>query len=431
VTLSRRALLAAAGATVALPWLPSLAPSRAADPAPRRLVVLFSPNGFRMDLWRPTSGDGPLRLGATMASLADLVDRLVVVSGLANTAADPIGTGSHARGTGSFLSCVPIAADRVANGVTVDQVAAGTLGRDTALRSLELGVDPIGGVGFCEAPYSCTYTRHVAWSEAATPLPPISSPRLAFRRLFAGGDPGATAALHARLGASVLDVVRDQAADVAGRLSGDDRQRLDAYLTGVRELEDRLQRLATAPSCTIGAAPTVDVPPLEVHADLLLDLAVLALACDRTRVVTCMLGVGASNVVHDFLPGVNGGHHDLSHHGDDADKLAQLAAIDAWHVERFGRLVRALRDTPEGGGSLLDGTVVLLGSELGDGDLHDHHDLPFLLAGDAGGAVRTGRHLVRDGAPAADLYLALLHALGVPASTFGSDGTGPLDGLLA
>ncbi|MCB9665894.1 MAG: DUF1552 domain-containing protein [Alphaproteobacteria bacterium] len=426
---SRRAVLRGAAATVALPFLPSLLPRAAANSTPPlRLLFFFVPNGLRMDTWRPVGAGSTLELGPTMQGLVGLEDRLCVVSGLDLAAARSPILGDHSRCSGSFLTCASVAQDVVRNGISVDQVAAAHLGVGTPFRSLELGSEPAAGVGLCDGDYPCVYAHTQSWSSPTSPMPNLTHPRTVFDRLFGRSGEAATPEEAVRLAAfqgSVLDAVRTQATALQATLAVEDRHRLDQYLTGLRELEQRVDVLS---SCG-PSDPPPDVVPLRDHPDVMLDLAVAALACDRTRVVSYMLANAACDRVYDFLPGVRDAHHQASHHEGDEGLLAQIATIDRWEVDRFARLLRRMDESPLGTGTLLDHSLVVFGSGISDGNRHAHDDLPVIVAGGGGGAVAGGRHLVvPSGTPLANLHTSILQAAGVATPAF-ADATGPLEGL--
>lgn len=429
--LSRRALLAGGAVAVGLPFLDVMRPpARAAGPVrPRRLLCYFVPNGVRGDAWFPAP-DPVLQLSPSLAALAPVKERVIVFSGLANAPGSPELPGSHASGTAAFLTARKARRSEVDLhvGVSLDQRYAAAIAGATPLDSLQLGCEGGGSFGACDIGFACAYHRSISWSSPTTPLPKLTSPRLAFDLLLAGDDPGASAAARARRRAqrrSVLDVVLADVHDLEGDLGVGDRVRLDAYLEGLRALERQVD--APAGACP-AASPPGEPADFLAHLDLMNELMVLAFACDRTRVLTFMLGNAASNRAFPFL-GVEGGHHDLSHHAGDAAKIAGLRQVDAWQAAQFARLLQRLADTPEGDGDLLRSTIVLLGSDVGDGNSHSHHDLPVLLAGgdDLWGG---GRHLAYEtGTPLARLYVSLLQALGLPDTRFGEDGDGPLPGL--
>ncbi len=428
--LSRRMFLGGAAATVALPWLPSLAPRSAvaADAPPTRLLFFYVPNGFLPGPWAPAAGS-QLVLGPTHQGLVGLEDQLLLISGLHNLSARGDRAGDHARGTGSFLSCQPCLYEGIENGITIDQEFARAWQGRTAFSSLELGTEGGGSVALCDSGYACAYTQNISWTGPTTPAPKLTSPRVVFDRLFAGSDGPATAAEAARrrvYRASVLDLVDAQARSLQGRLAMADRHRLDEYLTGVRALEEQVERLG---ECSTDSGTPEDEVPLDQVADVMLDLVANAFRCDLTRVASFMLANAGSNRVYGFLPGVRGAHHEVSHHQDAQSNLDQLALIERWEVDRLGRFLRRLQGFSEGEGSLLDHTTVVFSSEIGDGNRHNHDNLPVLVAGKGGGVVGTGRHLVAQDQPIANLFLGLAEGLGVDLGSFGADGTEPLAGL--
>ncbi|MCB9681124.1 MAG: DUF1552 domain-containing protein [Alphaproteobacteria bacterium] len=427
---SRRAFLGGAAATVALPYLPSLVRGARADTTPpTRVLFFFVPNGVHQANWGATGSGADFTLGTTLAQLDDLKSHLLVVDGMGNAGGTDNRAGDHARGTGSFLTCQRPSFDGVEVGESIDQVIAAGLGDATAFPSLELGVQSGGSVGICDSGYSCAYTQNIAWSGPTTPVPKITNPQVAFDRLFAGSDGVATAEEQLRRGiyrTSVLDLVKDQATRLKTKVAVDDRARLDEYFTSVRDIERR--------ASGVGACgPEEDLPDsytLQTHPDLMLDIIVSAFQCDLTRVATFMIGNAGSDQAYSFLPGVNGGHHQLSHHQNMAANLDQLAVIDAWEVERFGRLLRRMSQIPEGSGSMLDHTIVYLSSEIGDGNRHNHDNLPVLIGGGQAVGVAGGRAVQAPGQPVANLYLAIARAMGVDVQGgFGLDGTGPVSWL--
>ncbi len=430
MTVSRRMFLGGAAGLIALPLLPSLLPraARAADDAPARLMFLFAPNGANMAQWRPTGFGRDFVFGPTLSQLEDIRDDVLVISGLSNPVADAPVTGHHLRGTSTMLTSTHLGTSVVSNGESADQVAARTLGATTPFRSLELAVEPSGpAIGTCEGGLPCVYSQHVAWTADGVPLPGLSSPRTTFNLLFGGSDALLTATeieRRKRYRLSVLDMVADQASALSQRAAVEDRARLDQYLTAVRTVETRIDALEACGG--LGAAP--GEAPLQELADVLLDLAVLAFQCDRTRVVTMMLGAATSELVYTFL-GVRTPHHSLSHHQRLPDNLAKLALIDTFQVGRFARLVRKLKDVPEGGGTMLDHTLLMMSSDVSDGDLHNHDDMPVLVAGHLANAMGGGRHLDGTGETLAHLCTSMLQAGGVPITSFGEAAAGPLTGF--
>ncbi len=432
---SRRALLRGAGVALTLPFLPSLLPRSswsAPVVTPTRLLVFYVPNGIQMDWFTPDRLGAGYDLKDITRPLEAVQEHVSVITGLANVQAEDTVAGDHARGTGSFLTCVPIrhtAGNDIENGISVDQVIAQARGHETLFPSLQVGIQPGGNTGDCTAGYSCAYTRNVSWAGPQTPLPNVTDPQVLFDRLFGVDvalDP-ATRALRQQVRASILDQVQGEAAALQPRLGVEDRLKLDEYLTAVREVEVRVGSLGGG-ACDPGERPPPDLAYGD-HVEAMIDLMVLALQCDLTRVITFMVGPAASNQTYDFI-GVPGAHHQISHHQDDPKNLADLVTIGAWEVERFAGLVSRLAEAPEGEGSLLDSTLAYFSSEIEDGDAHTHRNLPVLLAGGGNGVHLPGVHRQFTGTrPIADLYLWMLHAMGVEATSFGVDGTMPLEGM--
>jgi hypothetical protein len=428
-SVSRRAFLGGAGAVVTLPLLESLDARAVGSPRPVRAVWWYAPCGIEMAQWRvPT---GPLgTLSRILAPLDPVKSETLVITGLDNTACMVPVAGDHARGTGSFLTCrtVEHSTKSIVNGISVDQVAANVIGAQTSFKSLELGTTGGSTVGDCDSGYSCAYTRNISWLDENTPNPKITDPGIVFDRLFSGFDESLTAEqveARKRWRKSVLDYVLADANALHGKLSVSDREKLDEYLTGIRSLETRLE--AEQPGCVPGSRPesTSDYGAL---CDVMSDITVLALQCDLTRLVTFMLENGGSYRSWDFVNGVVGAHHELSHHQGDPAKLEMLARIGTYQIERFAYLAQRLQNTLEpDGSSLLDHTTLFFSSEISDGDWHNHDDLPVVLVGRGGGAFRTGRHVDLGSRPIADLYLSMLESVGAPQSSFGIDGTSAID----
>lgn len=431
IVFPRRKFLRSAASVVALPWLASLEPkiASAKSAAPRRFIAFYAPNGMRMDAWTPASTGPDYELTPILAPLASVKRKLLVLSGLANAPAHPDGPGDHAAGTAGFLTCrhvVKTDGAGIRNGTSLDQVAAAALGRATRIASLQYGIDSGSGVGNCDSGYSCAYVRNISWASESQPLPKITSPEAAFSALFEGESAKVSAAERARRKrdrSSVLDYVRGEASSLSLQVAQEDKHKLDEYLTGARELEKRVQGLELA--CVAPSAPPPSLPYTD-HVRLMLDLTVLALKCDMTRVATFMLGNGGSPRSYEFL-GVHGGHHDISHHQKRPENLDKLQKIDTWEVAQLAYLLERMDAISEGEGTLLDHSAVFFSSEIEDGDTHSHYNLPVLVGGGLAGALPTGTHLrVPHNEPLAGLFLTLLAGLGVPAQHFGDNGNAPL-----
>jgi hypothetical protein len=439
--LSRRTVLRGLGTALALPFLEAtLARGALAKEArpPTRAAFLFVPNGVDVSNWRPAD-EGPLAtLPSVLAPLDVVKDDVLVLSGLTldKARANGDGPGDHARSAAAFLTAsqpLKTAGADLAVGTSVDQVLAARLGRETALASLELGCEPARQSGSCDSGYSCAYSSSIAWASPSTPLGKEVSPRAAFDRLVAFGDERASEKARAarRLRRrSVLDFVREDARRLRVRLGAPDRRKLDEYLEAVRRLERRIEGAASLEAGDLEERLGEGVPrDLRDHIALLSEILVLAFRSDRTRVATFMLANAGSNRPYPFV-GVEGGHHELSHHGGDEAKLRRIRAINRFHVAQLSRLIQAMKDVPEGDGTLLDHVILVYGSGIADGNRHDHHDLPIVVAGRGGGALRPGRHVrYPKETPLANLYLSVLDAMGAPQPTFG-DATGRLPDLV-
>lgn len=448
-TLSRRTLLRGLGTMLALPTLEAMLPATAAAQGmarPRRFVAFYVPCGIRMNRWTPAATGAGYALSSALQPLgpwngaASLQDDVLVLTGLANRPARPDGPGDHASGTGAFITVAhpfKTSGANISNGISFDQVLANAWAGQTRFKSLELGLDGGGASGDCDSGYSCAYARNIAWASATQPLAKETNPQAVFDRLFAGVDPHQTAAAVAkrrRYQQSVLDAVKEDTGALQGRLGATDKRKLDEYLTGVRELERRIA--SEQPSACAPATRPGGWTDIRQQADQMLDLIAFAFQCDLTRSVTYMQQNAGSGYVYRFLT-VNGapiteGHHSLSHHGGDAGKNDALEAINRWEVEQFAKLARKLKAIREPDGStVLDQSALFFSSEIEDGDSHSHFNMPVLVAGKAGGALRTGQHLrYADQPSVGNLFVSLGGALGVTVPSFG-DSTGPLPGVRA
>jgi hypothetical protein len=441
--LSRRTVLRGMGTAVSLPLLEAMVPARGAAAAavaahPLRIGFLYVPNGKHMPDWTPAQEGSGYDLPWILEPLAAHRDRFTVISGLAHMKANANGDGGgdHARALTTFLTGTQakktFGAD-IRAGVSVDQLAAGHLGRQTRFPSLEIGADAGGQSGNCDSGYSCAYSANIAWKSETQPIPKETNPRLVFERLFTDGRPGETEAQRAARRTahkSILDFVAADARRLEGRLGGADRRKLDEYLTAVREVERRIEHAgAMQDPAALGMERPDGVPgDYESHLRLLADVLALAWRTDTTRVSTFVFANEGSNRSYAFMD-VPEGHHDLSHHGNDPAKQEKIRRINRFHVTQLAYFLDALAAVPEGEGTLLDHSMIIYGSGIGDGNRHNHDDLPILLAGGGAGTLQPGRHLrVPPKTPMTNLYLALLDRLGVHAERLG-DSTGRLEGV--
>ncbi len=440
----RRAVLRGLGAAVALPFLDSVrggGVTRAAAVAvPTRMAFLYIPNGVHVPRWRPEGEGREFSFGPTLEPLAPFKDSVQLITRLAhrNGTAGADGAGDHARASATFLTGArprKTAGADIRVGVSVDQVAANAIGRETRFPSLELSCDAARKSGGCDSGYACAYQFNIAWRSEQQPVSPESNPRLVFERLFGAGSGDARAAsLAARQHRqrSILDFVAAEAKDMHRGLAAADRRKLDEYLTGLREIEHRIARFDREPPQVPDRA-LPDGPPTAYseHLRLLADMLVLAFQTDSTRIGTFMFAHDGSNRSFPEI-GVGDGHHNLSHHQGKEESLEKIAKIDRFHAEQFAYFLGRMQEVKEADGrSLLDHSMVVYASGLSDGNRHNHDDLPVILAGGAGGRLAAGRHVKLPGEqPMTNLYLTMLDLVGVPQQAFG-DSTGPLDAVRA
>jgi hypothetical protein len=436
---TRRAFLGGAAAVVALPWLETIARSTADQPPavapPLRAMFWFVPNGMRMDRFVPVDTGAAYTMPELLLPIEDKRSKVLVLSNVAQAMAVAPIAGDHARGTAAFLTsrAAALPDQPVSLGPSIDYLLSQSPGAyGTRLPSLQLATNTTGAAIVCDSSYPCAYQNSITWSGPDTPVPARVDPRSVFEAMFAGFDQSLTLVEQQRRYArrtSVLDHVLGDAARLRQRVSARDQERVDQYLTSVREIE---LRVLGAPPGAQGVAcdPGEPTPPYfsyAEHLDLHIDLMVKAAECDVTRVISMMADASGSYRSFAFM-GVPEAHHEMSHWnvtGEVDHRLAQWQQICAWHVARFGDLIRRLDATPDvGGGSLLDSSMVFFSSEVGDGNSHNHTDLPVLLAGSGCGRVLTGRHhRFASREPLANLFVGLLHAFGSTETTFGADGT--------
>ena len=435
--ISRRAVLRGVGTALALPLLDAMIPAMTATAATplaaenlRRIGYVYMPMGYNPACWTP-EGKSLDELPSSLSSLEKIKEQVTVVSGMDLQNAYP---GSHATSNSAFLSAARAKRTESTdyyNGTTVDQIAAKEIGRTTQLSSLELSMDLLETVGQCDNGYACVYQNNLAWSSPTTPLPSEAHPRIVFESLFGdGGTPEERiAALKRR--ASLLDSVNLEIKRMKLGLGSADRNKLDEYLTSIREVE---RRIGHAEKTTRdNPLPDLDRPvgvPAKYadHAKLMFDLQRLAFQGDITRVVTFQLAREASNRTYPEI-GVPEAHHPMTHHGNNPEKLAKVAKINQFHVSLFADFLESLREIPEGDGTLLDHTLYMYGSGMGDSDAHDHSNLPILVAGGAAGNMNGGRHIeFKEATPLANLHLTLLDKVGVSLDKF-ADSTGLVEPL--
>jgi hypothetical protein len=439
--ISRRTLLRGLGAAVALPWLEAMGPltSWAAEAvaekaAPNRVAFLYVPNGKNMADWTPKAEGSDFELPTILQPLAPVKDDLLVLTGLTADKARPHGDGGgdHARALAAYLTgCQPRKTDGtdIRVGISVDQMAASRIGDATRLPSIELGCEQGALAGNCDSGYSCVYSSTISWRSATQPLPKEVNPKLIFERLFGNGPDAMRAQRDARR-KSILDVVREDAGDLRGRLGVGDQRKLDEYFSAVRDIEQRITKAETMPPV---AAPDYAKPggvpaSYEEHLKIMADLLVLAFQADVTRVSTFVFANEGSNKPYPFI-GVREGHHDLSHHGNDQAKKDKIRQINTFHVTQLAYLLTKLKSIKEGDGTLLDHCMIAYGSGNSDGNAHNHDNLPILVAGKGCGTLKTGRHIrYAKETPLNNLWLALLERMSVKVQTLG-DSSGSLAGL--
>ncbi len=437
--LSRRTILRGLGTAIALPWLESMGAltSWAADAsgkraAPNRMAFLYVPNGQDMPNWTPGAA-GPLgELPPILAALAPVKNDLLVVSGLAADKARPHGDdgGDHARAMAAFLTGAQprkTGGTDIRAGTSVDQIASARIGDQTRLPSLEIGCEAGSMAGNCDSGYACIYSSTMSWKSPTQPLPKEVNPKLIFDRLF--GAQGATErAQRATARKSVLDFIREDSKALAGQVSGGDKQKLDEYFTSIREVEQRMERALRLPPLPApdGAKAPAGIPESQAeHLRLMCDLLVLAFQADVTRICTFTFANEGSNKSYQEI-GVNEGHHELSHHGHDPEKIRKVREINRFHIAQLARLLTRLKAIPEGDGTLLDHCMIAYGSGNSDGDRHNHDDLPILLAGRGGGTIKTGRHIrLANETPVTNLWASMLERMDVRVPFVG-DSTGTL-----
>jgi hypothetical protein len=433
--LPRRTFLKGMGAAVALPMLDAMTPALAATAkkAPARIAFVYVPNGIVMKDWTPKSTGKDFEITRILKPLEALRQDFFVLSGLADHNGNALGDGAgdHARAGASFLTgvhCKKTAGADIQAGISADQVAAQLIGAQTRFPSLELGCEDSRTVGNCDSGYSCAYTNSLSWRTPTTPMPPEINPRMTFERLFGTEDLSldpTTRARRAEYRKSILDLVREDTQKLVGTLGQADRRKIDEYLFGVREIE---KRIASAEKDNRQVQPTIEKPagiPITFteYAKLTFDLLALAFQADLTRVSTMVLAREGSMRVYPEI-GIPDPHHPLTHHRNNDEWIEKVVQINIYHAQLLAYFLNKLKSTPDGEGTLLDHSMIVYGSGLGDGNRHTHEDLPILLAGRGDGSLKPGRHIVYERkTPMTNLYLTLLDRMGIQPEKIG-DSTG-------
>jgi hypothetical protein len=439
--LPRRTFLRGAGVTLALPLLDSMIPAlsalarTAARPTPR-LAVVYVSNGMVMRDWTPTGEGTAYELSRILEPLAPYKDRLLVLSGLSNLEADPRpgeGGGVHSRGPAAFMSGVHIkstAGPDLMAGITMDQIAARELGKETQLASLEIGLEPIELVGDCDVGFSCAFSSTISWRSPTTPLPMVPDPRAIFERLFGDGDTTDPRARLARIheDRSMIDSVLQKVGRLQRGLGPSDRTKVAEYLDAIRDVERRIQKAEeqSGQELPVAEKPAGVPQDFEDYYKLMFDLEVLAFQSDVTRVVTYMVSRESSDRVYP-ASGTSEPHHPMSHHGGDPKKMENQTKISVYQAGMVKYFLDRMQATRDGDGSLLDNTIIMYGGGLSDGNRHSHDNLPVVLVGGGAGRLKGGRHVIypKD-TPMANLSMTLLDKMGVPVERIG-DSTGKVE----
>jgi Protein of unknown function (DUF1552) len=432
IHLPRRTVLKALGATVGLPLLDAMIPAgtalgrTAAAPRPCASFIYF-PHGAVMDQWTPRADEAGFQLPPILAPLAPFRRQLTIVSGLENRAAivPPV----HAITPATWLSCVtPRLSPEPQAAVTVDQVMSAKLGQDMPFDSIQVATEAAGGEGSSDRLYGSVYAKTISFRAPTTPLPMEHDPRKLFRRLF-GQEGSASLEAGPLPGRSVLDLVRQDAADLSRKLGPRDRTLLADYLANVRSIEERVHAFVPAPAPEAksqqGSRESSSATPTAFHEHmrLMFDLVALGYEAGLTRVSTLMMAAEVSNQRYDFI-GVADSFHSLSHHGNSPVKLDRLAKVQAHNTTVFAEFVGKLARMPDGEGSMLDHSLIVYGSNMSNSNLHDHSGLPLALLGAACGQLAGDRHLrYPEHTPLANLHLALLNKVGIPTAAFGDSTT--------
>ncbi len=435
--LGRRTLLRGLGASLALPVLEAMSTTvkaaEAAAASRKRLQVLYTPNGMIMQNWSPAQLGADYTISPILKPLEPFRDKFVVIKNLDHVMAEAMGDGAgdHARCCATFLTGVHIyKSDSVLlNGPSMDQIVAKSFGQYTQIASMELGLDQPSMVGSCDSGYSCAYNNTMSWTGPKTPLPITVNPREVFERMFGDGDLADAATRRRQLlrQASLLDFVAEDAKRFASNLGAGDRQKLEEYMTAVRDVERRIQMAETQNAVALPqmTRPSGIPESFSAYSRMMIDLQVLAMQGDLTRVGTFMFGreSGARSYPET---GVADGHHPLSHHVNNPEKMANLTKINTYHMEQVAYYFQKMAETKDGEASLLDSTMVLAGASLADPNRHEHRDLPIIVGG---GLFKGNRHIDAKSVPMSNLMLTMMDTLGVREEKLG-DSSGRMAGLV-
>lgn len=439
-SLPRRTFLKGLGACVSMPLLDAMIPAMTAASETaasaeklRRLGYVYMPMGCDMSRWAPDGDSNMLgELPPILQPLESVRESINILSGMELQKAYP---GSHATSNSAFLSAARAKVTESNDyylGITADQVAAKSLGQNTQLPSLELSMDLLSLAGQCDNGYACVYQNCLSWSSPTTPLPAEAHPALVFENLFGSGGTVTQRKAALKKRASLLDSVSEEMQRLKLEIGPADRVRVTDYLDSIREVERRIQMAAA--NASENPLPDLDRPTgvpdsYAEHAALMFDLQLLALQGDITRVISFQLARETSNRTYPEI-GISDAHHPLTHHGNNPEKIAKMAKINQFHVSLFADFLKKLKATPEGNGTLLDHSLYLYGSGMGNPNLHDHTDLPIIVAGGAAGNVAGGRHIRFDKpTPLANLHLTLLQKAGLDLESFG-DSSGTVEDVL-
>ena len=448
---NRRQFLRGLGACVALPAFASLSTARVlaasstsrlaatATGAPLRTAFLYFPNGAIPDQWWPKAEGTDFQLSRTLQPLSSMQRQIQILGQLddKSASAGEDGGGDHARANATFLTNVRIkkSATDLHAGVSIDQVIAREVGHLTRFPSLELTCETSRPGGACDSGYSCAYQFNLSWNSPTTPMAAEANPAQVFERLFGAGPPGERIGNLKRRRVeqrSILDFVLDDAHRMQHRLNPNDNEKLDQYLTGVRELEMRIQqseKLGDPKDPTTVATPVGIPATYGEHLELMFDILTLAFQTDSTRVATLLLAHDGSNRSFSEI-GIPEGHHDLSHHFNNTAKIQKVSEIDLWYVTQFGKFLQKLDQTKDvDGNSLLHNSMILYGSGNADGNRHTHVNLPLVLAGGGGGTLKPGRYVRHGSVPAANLFLSMADRMGLEHLQRFGDSTGRLGNI--